>query len=281
MNWDDIRVARAVFRNGSFAAAARQLGVNPTTVPRRLERLEKTLGYRLFEAQDGARRPTPECARLLELAEPVARQMASIESLSESSATIVERRRVATTDSIAAALIAPALPAFLARHENLAIDLLASTANVDFSRWEADVAIRLKRPTSGNFVLSRLGAFSLYLCEPLGEDAPAPLVCGYSEELADTPESRFLAESGLSASMRVRTMNLLVIEQLLASGRCAGILPGFLVNRLPADRQFRLKALPGTRSAWLLVQTHLRNDPLTREVVDWLKELVGSTLQGS
>lgn len=278
MNWDDIRVVRAVFQNGSFAAAARQLGVNPTTVPRRLERLERTLGYRLFEAQDGARRPTPECARLLEFSEPVARQMEQIQSLGDAATTIVERRRLATTDSIAAALIAPALPAFLAHHENLAVDLLASTTNVDFSRWEADIAIRLKRPARGNFVLSRLGAFSLYLCTPLDDGDAASLVCGYPEELADTPESRFLAETGLAARLRVRTMNLLVIAELLASGQCAGILPGFLVNRLPADRQFRLEALPGTRSAWLLVQPHLRNDPPTRHVVEWLKEIVGNAL---
>lgn len=278
MNWDDIRIARAVFQNGSFAAAARRLGVNPTTVPRRLARLEKTLGYRLFEAQDGVRRPTPECARLLELSEPVARQMEKIESSGNSATTVVERRRIATTDSIAAALIAPALPDFLARRENLAIDLLASTANVDFSRWEADIAIRLKRPASGNFVLSRLGTLSFYLCKPLEADDAAHLVCGYPEDLEDTPESRFLHETGLAANMRLRTMNLLVILELLASGRCSGVLPGFLIDRLPADRQFRLEALPGKRSAWLLVQTHLRNDPVTRDVVEWLKELVGRAL---
>ena len=53
MNWDDLRVVRAVFETGSYAAAAMRLDIDETTVSRRLARLEGDLAVRLFEAQDG------------------------------------------------------------------------------------------------------------------------------------------------------------------------------------------------------------------------------------
>ena len=276
MNWDDIRVIRAVYGELSFAAAARHLGVNPTTVPRRLERLEKTLGFRLFDAVDGARRPTPECERLLELSEPIARQMEKIESLQHAESEPKERRRIAATDSVSAAILAPALPAFLDTHPHVNVDLMASTENVDFSRWEADIAIRLKRPESGNFIVSRLADFEFFLCEPaareLGTRAP-PLLCTYPEELMDSPEAKALANRTALSSIRCTSKNLLVLKALVLSGRAVAALPDFLLRDLPAKNTIRLTPLPTRRSAWLLMQTHLRNDPTTRLLTDWLKSL--------
>ena len=49
MGWDDLRYVLAVARTGSLAGAARSLGVNHTTVLRRVDAFEKTLGLRLFE----------------------------------------------------------------------------------------------------------------------------------------------------------------------------------------------------------------------------------------
>ncbi len=274
MNWDDIRVIRAVYSELSFAAAARRLGVNPTTVPRRLERLEKTLGFRLFDAADGARRPTAECEQLVELSEPIARQMEKIESLQHAESEPRERRRIAATDSVSAAILAPALPAFLDEHPRIDVDLMASTENVDFSRWEADVAIRLKRPESGNFIVSRLADFEFFLCEPAVDDASAPpLICTYPEELMGAPEAKALADRTAVQAARCTSKNLLVLKALVLSGRAAAALPGFLLHDLPAGNTIRLTPLPARRSAWLLVQTHLRNDATTRLLTDWIKDL--------
>jgi len=276
MNWDDIRVIRAVYGELSFAAAARRLGVNPTTVPRRLERLEKTFGFRLFDAVDGVRRPTAECERLVELSEPIARQMEKIESLRHAESEPKERRRIAATDSVSAAILAPALPALLDANPHVNVDLMASTENVDFSRWEADIAIRLKRPESGNFIVSRLADFDFFLCEPdtgnLGTDTP-PLVCLYPEELMGSPEAKAMADRGMVQAARCTSKNLLVLKELVLSGRAIAALPDFLLRDLPKQSDIRLTPLPARRSAWLLVQTHLRNDATTRLLTDWLKRL--------
>ena len=72
MNWDDLRVVRAIYQTGSYAAAARELAINETTVPRRLARLERDLGVRLFDARDGQRRPTAHCEEIVALSASMA-----------------------------------------------------------------------------------------------------------------------------------------------------------------------------------------------------------------
>ncbi len=275
MNWDDLRVVRAVFRSGSYSAAARALGVNPTTVPRRLARLERDLRVTLFEAVDGGRRATPQCREILAISESIAEQVQSIEQVGDGTDLPAERRRIAATDSMSACLFAPRLPSFLAENPGIAVDLLASTENIDFSRWQADVAVRLRRPEKGDFVLARLTDFDLYFCEPAAADGDL-VVCAYPEDLDHTPESRFLMKRGLQNRARCRTKNVLVTTRLLASGRCAAVLPSWVCSDLHDDASLRLTRLPEKRSAWLLIQRHLKDDPATRLLVDWIRECAAS-----
>ena len=269
MDWDDLRVVRAVYQAGSYAAAARRLGVNPTTVPRRLARLEKALGVTLFKAVDGVRRATPSCEEVVALTETIARQADRIAAIADKDGMSIERRRITATDSVTACLLAPNLPQFLSEHPDIFVDLLASTENVDFSRWEADIAIRLKRPEKGDFIVSRISNFELYFCEP---ETDQPIVCAYPEELDSTPESRFLMSRGLQRLARCRTKNLLVIRSLIETGICAGVLPGYMCCDLIDANKIRLTRLPEKRSAWLLIQRHLKDDLPTRQTIDWIRQ---------
>ena len=273
MNWDDLRVARAVFQTGSYAAAARLLSINETTVPRRLARLERDLGVRLFEAVDGARRPTAYCEELVALSETMAGQAERITAIANADHGVIERRRIAATDSITAQVLAPGTPTLLSENPGLALDFLVSTENVGFSRWEADLAIRLKRPEKGDFVISKIADLELYFCEPPETDSgDGQLVCAYSDELDFTPESKYLAGLGLLSRARCRTKNLLVLKRLIQSKKFCGVLPSFMCGDLIADSTLRFSKLPHRRGAWLLVQRHLKNDVTTRNVIDWIKE---------
>ncbi len=272
MNWDDLRVVRAVYQAGSYAAAGARLGVNETTVSRRLARLEDDLGHTLFSAADGTRRPTPYCEQIMLHAETMALQAEHISQLGESPQLVMDRRRITATDSMSVCLLSPRLPAFLREHPAITIDLLVSTQNVDFSRWEADVAIRLRKPDRGNFVISKLGEMSLFLLEPVAAEAQTDvLVSGYPPELSFTPESRYLASIGLSDRARFTTTNLLAIRALLETGQFSGVLPHYMCQDLLKDPSFRATQLPERRSAWLLIQPHLKNDAPTRAVVNWIK----------
>ena len=273
MKWDDLRIVRAVFQSGSFAAAARRLNINETTVSRRLNRFERELGSPLFDAVDGSRRPTEYCLEVVALADEMAARVERIENIGQTQRPVVTRRRVAATDSIAVELLAPDLPRFLRENPGVAIDFLVSTENVDFSRWQADLAIRLQRPARGDFLISKLGEIAFYFVEPADrrrrDEAP---VCAYPEELDNTPESEYLASIGLAGRASCRAKNLLIHRPLIQAGRFRGILPSFMCGELLADKSFVLSKLPHTRSAWLLMQKHLKDDDAARLIGDWIRE---------
>lgn len=272
MNWDDLRVVQAVYQAGSYAAAGNRLNINETTVARRLSRLEETLNVTLFEAINGARKPTAQCENIVAHVEMMQSHLNHIASISESEIGIISRR-IATTDSVAATVLAPKAPAFLAAHPELAISFLASTENVNFSQWEADLAIRFRKPEKGNFIIAKLAEVGLYLIEPAetGIDR-SKLVCAYPDDLDFTPESQHLLAAGLKPYARCVTKNIIVMKELVRTGQCGAILPSHVCMDMVNDTAFRVTKLPQSRGAWLFVQPHLKNDPPTRMVIDWVKE---------
>jgi DNA-binding transcriptional LysR family regulator len=186
--------------------------------------------------------------------------------------------RSATTSSLADEVLAPAIAPFLVRHPGLSIQLMISGQNVNFSRWEADLAVRLRKPQKGNFTITKLANVRLYLFEPrnpIGDGQSDPVVCGYPDDLDQTQESIFLNAQGFKARRRCITETPRVIRKLIQSHQAIGILPEYMCGDLLADRQLRATLLPQRRDVWLLVQDHLKRDPATRVVIEWMRELFG------
>ena len=271
MNWDDLRIVRAVYETGSYAAAATQLQIDETTVSRRLARLQRDLGVSLFDAQDGVRTPTDNCETIIAHTISMAEHADAIKTVSDG-APPISRRRIAATDSVSAYVLAPNAPAFLNSNPNIILEFKASTENIDFSRWQADIAIRLSKPEKGDFLVSKLAEFDLFLCMPARRKTREEvLICAYPEELDATPETKMLLQRGLHQKARCTTKNLAVMNELLRTQTCAGILPSYMCKDLTRTKDFDVEKLPQRRSAWLLVQRHLRDDVATRAVIDWIK----------
>ena len=272
MNWDDLRVIAAVREAGSYAGAGTRLRVDETTVARRLGRIERDLGLRLFEAADGMRRPTPHGEAVLAHIEAMTGHAAAIGRVGETSPGPVARLRIASTNIVAEEILAPRAGPFLQRHPGLTLQLLTSGENVRFSRWEADLAIRLRKPEKGDFAISRLGEIRLYFIEPATELDAAPIVCGYPQDLELIPESGYLKAKGLQQRARCVTSNVRVMRALIQSHRAVAVLPELVCGDLVADPRLRATPLPRGRDVWLLVQNHLKRDPAARTVIDWLRE---------
>jgi len=273
MNWDDLRVIAAVRDAGSFAGAGTALRLDETTVARRLSRIERTLGLRLFEAVDGRRRPTPQCEAVLAHVQAMAGEVAAIGKIGARGAELTGRFRIASTHTIAEEFLAPRASDFLSRNAGLTLQFLTSSENVKFSRWEADFAIRLRKPEKGDFTISKLGELALYFIEPATDAVVAePIVCSYPDTLDLIPEAQFLKSRGLKRGARCITDNIRVILGLLRSHRAIGILPDYLCSELLADRRLRVTELKRRRELWLLVQTHLKRDRAARVGIDWIRD---------
>jgi DNA-binding transcriptional LysR family regulator len=272
MNWDDLRIIQAVRNEGSYSGAAVTLRIDETTVSRRLTRIERALGVRLFEPVDGVRKPTASCELVASHIQAIARHVAEIGNVGHEATGPVGRFRIGSINSIAEEVLAPALPSLLTANAGITIELLTSSERVNFSRWEADLAVRLRRPERGDFAIQKLVDTQLYFFEPadaLGADA---LVCCYPERLDGSPETEFLKSRELQSAARCITDNARVIRNLIRSRSAVGILPDYLCGDLLADPQFRATPVSRRRDTWLLIQSHLKDNGAARIVIDWIRE---------
>jgi DNA-binding transcriptional LysR family regulator len=273
VNWDDLRIVAAVRDAGTFAGASARLRIDETTVGRRLQRIERALGgVRLFEAIDGLRKPTAQCETVLAHVQAIAAHVAEIGKIGDSLPGVSGRFRIATTNAIAEEVLSPRASSLLMANPGIALRFLTSSDNVKFSRWQADLAIRLRKPDKGDFTISKLGELRLYLIEPAAGPDIEPAICAYPDELGPIPESQFLRAKGMQERARCVTDNARVVRTLVASHQAIGILPEYLCGELLADRRLRATLLPRRRDIWLLVQNHLKRDPAARVVIDWVRD---------
>ncbi|SCB54561.1 DNA-binding transcriptional regulator, LysR family [Bradyrhizobium shewense] len=270
MNWDDLRIIAAVRDEGTYAGASARLRIDETTVGRRLARIQRDLGVLLFDAVDGQRRPTRHCEAVLEHVGVMAAHVAAIDRIKESQPGPVGRLRIASTNAVAEELLAPHASSFLRDHPGLTLQFLTSSGNVKFSRWQADLAIRLRKPEKGDFTISKLGDVRLYFFEPVDRTGGEPVACVYPDELDTIPEQQFLRAKRLT-NVRCITDNVRIIRTMIQSHQAVGVLPEHSCEGLFADRSLRATLLPRRRDVWLLVQNHLRRDPATRVTIDWVR----------
>jgi DNA-binding transcriptional LysR family regulator len=161
--WDDVRVLLAVLRSGSFSAASRQLGVEQSTVSRRIAALEESLGAQLFDRLPEGPRPTALAQRLRERAELIESEVLDLADIAHGEDRAVEGPvTLALTESFAVHVLIPHILAALRKqHPGLVLYLLASDQTADLSRREADLALRFYRPASGDLISKRLASLPL------------------------------------------------------------------------------------------------------------------------
>jgi molybdate transport repressor ModE-like protein len=143
--WDDLRFFLAFAREGSMQAAAKALGVNQSTVQRRIVELEECVGRRLVERHLGGYRLTALGEELRPAAEAVEAAVAAFErDLAARDKGLTGTIRLTCGSGLAACLRrTPLIDAFHARHPGLRLELVISDRILDLSKGEADVAIRI------------------------------------------------------------------------------------------------------------------------------------------
>jgi DNA-binding transcriptional LysR family regulator len=146
--WDDLRHFLAFARAGSMQAAAKALGVNQSTVQRRIAELEERVGRRLVERHLGSYRLTELGEELRPAAEGIEAAVAAFERhLAACDKGLTGTIRVTCGSILADRLRRTSLiDAFHARHPGLRVELVISDRFLDLSKGEADIAIRAGEP---------------------------------------------------------------------------------------------------------------------------------------
>ncbi|MBN9310640.1 LysR family transcriptional regulator, partial [Devosia sp.] len=198
-DWNDARYLIAVARAGSTLAAARSLGVNQTTVARRIEALEDALGVALFDRRADGYRLTERGREAVRLAEPMERAAAAMAEASEAwRREVAGIVRVTTTEILATSVLAPLLSRLRDSHPALQVDLIADDRRLDPLRGEVDVAIRVgSEPRDPGLVRRRLGqsVWTLFCARGYAERHGVP------HDLADLDRHAIIAGSGTLANL--------------------------------------------------------------------------------
>lgn len=143
LEWNAIRDFLAIARHHTLAGAARALGVNHSTVFRRLNNLEKRLNVRLFERQPNGYLLTPAGEAMLRHAEAMEAEAAAVErEIAGRDVALRGSLRVTTTEAFADAYLINHLQAFYRSYPDIHIELLTGQQVFDLDRRDADVAIR-------------------------------------------------------------------------------------------------------------------------------------------
>ena len=162
MNWDDLRIFVAVSRAGSLSAAAAELGINQSTVSRRLAAIETSLGARLFNRRAGGSFLTAAGRQVLERAETVETEIGAIERrVTGSDRRLSGRLRVTCTDNFANRYLAPHFVRFAKAHPDISLEIITRYRHASLPRREADVAIRTTLTPPETLVGRRLFRFAL------------------------------------------------------------------------------------------------------------------------
>lgn len=178
LDWDDLRVFLAVARSRTLSGAARTLGVNQTTVTRRLEALEARIGVRLFDRSPAGVSPTNAATEVLQVAEQVEDRVALIERhIAGQDMRLTGELRVTTID-MSAYYDAELFESFAERYPEIELELSTGYFPRNLTRREADVAIRWTDKPPEHLVGQRVATaeYAVYgarsLLDRRGADAP-------------------------------------------------------------------------------------------------------------
>ena len=275
LNWNDLRFVLAVARTRSLAGAARRLGVNDTTVARRIAQAEQRLGAHLFERNLGILHPTEAGAAVVAGAERVELEVQALESaVSGADGLAAGSVRVTSVPIMVNRVLVPALPRLLRNHPQLRVELIAEPRDLSLTKREADIALRLARPrTEGRAIARRIGQLDFAVYEPSRKGTePLPWIT-YDDTMADLPQGRWIAERAIrdrQAPPQVMVNDAEAIFQSVKAGLGRSLLPTFVGDREPGLARHSDAPAPLSRELWLMVHPELRELARIRVVMDWL-----------
>jgi DNA-binding transcriptional LysR family regulator len=163
-DWHLFRAFLAVVREGSLSSAARVLGTTQPTMGRQVAALEASLGVKLFIRSLDGLSPTESGMRLIPSVEAMA---AAAEAAQRSASGEMEEARgtvrITASDVIGGEVLPPMLADFHALNPGISVELALSNRNEDLLRGDADIAVRMVRPTQDALVARRIGQIDIGL----------------------------------------------------------------------------------------------------------------------
>lgn len=271
--WDDLRYLLAVAEQGSLAGAARMLGVNHSTVFRRVKEFEEAHGLRLFDRLPSGYVLTPGGEQLL----AAAREMKAVVAELERKLTGQDLRpegelRVTTTDTLLHAVLPDILRRFRAAYPGIVLEVSGGNTMANLAERDADVALRPTQHPPESLVGRRLCGLAYAIYGVPGAAAGGPWVAP-DASLAGSSVGRWIQAHVAPADVVLRTDSLLSLRQAARAGIGTAVLPCYLGDSTPGLARVQPLPLEGMETAlWVLTHQDLRRSARVRSFTAFLAD---------
>lgn len=282
MDWENLRFFLAVVKEGSLAAAGRQLGVKHSTVLRRVAALEEELGAALFERHPGGYVPTAAAQELLETLTPFEESLVAVERrLAGQDQRLEGVVRIATVEPLAP-WVCEAVTDLRRENPGLRTELLVSPSEVSLARYEADIALRVTKKPPETLVGRQVAslAFGIYgtADHPLAQRPSVALAdllaqdwVGYTESRAGMAQARWMAQHVAEERVALRTDHTPTLVAAVLAGAGLAVMARYVGDPQPG-LALLLPLADLDSGLWLLTHPDLRRSSRIRRVMDALAE---------
>ncbi|ARB26543.1 LysR family transcriptional regulator [Pseudomonas tolaasii] len=282
IGWELYRSFLGVLKEGSLSGAARLLGITQPTVGRHIAALETALGVVLFTRSPQGLLPTAVAHTLRAHAETMERTAAALERAASSQGDEVRGVvRISASEVVGVEVLPPIVSQLRRQHPHLKVELTLTNRLSDLLQLEADIAVRMVRPSQEQLLARRIGLIEVglharddYLQQhgiPLHmQDLASHSVIGFDQENAFI---RSLAIKGFERSaFALSSDSDLAQLALIRAGAGIGGCQVQLARRNPSLRRVLPQAFALKLDTWVTMHEDLRNSPRCRVTFDALVE---------
>ncbi|MBZ0147163.1 MAG: LysR family transcriptional regulator [Pseudorhodoplanes sp.] len=267
LEWDDLRYVLAVASEGSLAGAARSLGVNHTTVLRRVGVFEKRLGLRLFERLPTGYVLTAGGEELIAAARNIDETVTTLERrLAGRDLRLTGTIRVTTTDTLMGSILPEILAAFRESHPGIQVEIAISNAMFNLTKRDADVAIRPAKDPPQTLVGRKVGriAFAIYGSPDYLENRNGTVLgkhrwVGPDDSLAGTSTAQWMRTELPDSAIVLRADSLLALRNAARAGLGLAALPCYLGDTASDLVRVHRPIAEMETALWVLTHEDLRH----------------------
>ena len=270
-NWDDLRVFLAVARAEGLTGAARALKMDPSTLGRRITRLERSLGAALFVKSPQGYALTDLGERMRATATEAERHlMRALDEGQGAADQLTGQIRIGAPDGAANFLLPQVIAEIQEDNPDLEVQILALPRVVNLSRREADMAITVSPPAAGRLTVQKIADYQLHLAQrtdapPLARlaDLASRRIVGYIPDMIFDKELDYLGELGLG-KVDLASNSVAVQLQLIRQGG-VGVVHDFALPFAPELTRVLVQEVSLRRAFYLVRHTSDRHsDRLSR-----------------
>ncbi|MFJ4657137.1 LysR family transcriptional regulator [Nocardia sp. NPDC088792] len=286
-NPDDLLVLLAVGRTGRYTAAADELGINHTTISRRIATLEQALGGRVLTRGAGGWELTDLGREAFTAAEAVENAVRTITSEADGSRLLEGVVRMSATDGFSAYLASPAIARVQRDHPKVTVEIITATRRASIQRSSLDIEVVVGKPQVRRAEAIALGDYTLglyaareYLARngnpaTIADLAAHPLVY-FIDSMLQVDDLDLASSFAVAMRESITSTNVFVHVEATRAAAGIGLLPCFMADLHPDLVRVLPERIAVRLTYWLVTRPETRRRAEVAAVVNAIREYVAA-----